>query len=264
MAAGKISIQSTDNKIYTITPEVGAVGAVALTLPKEGGMLTVDAEVVHKTGDETIAGVKTFSGNTVMNGIHTISRNGGGVDAGQMLVIDDTSTTNSNTSKLTIGADNHYAFKAGMTIVAENALSLGIGDGSNLANQRKLIIDTSGNVLVTGSGGLGYGTGSGGTVTQLTSKSTAVTLNKPTGRIIMNNQALAPNGIVSFSVYNTTINYADTICYSIIGGITSINNYSINIYTREDSMDISITNKSSTSLSEPVEIMYSIIRGVLS
>ena len=63
MADGKIQIQSTDSRIYTVTPEVGAAGAVALTLPKEGGMLTVDTEVVHKTGDETIAGVKTFSGN---------------------------------------------------------------------------------------------------------------------------------------------------------------------------------------------------------
>lgn len=61
MAAGKINIQANDGKIYSLTPEDGASGNVALTLPKEGGMLTVDAEVVHKTGDETIAGVKTLA-----------------------------------------------------------------------------------------------------------------------------------------------------------------------------------------------------------
>lgn len=66
MADGKIQIQSTDNRIYTVTPEVGAGGNVALTLPKEGGMLTVDAEVVHKTGDETIAGVKTFTSSPIV------------------------------------------------------------------------------------------------------------------------------------------------------------------------------------------------------
>ena len=66
MADGKIQIQSTDSRIYTVTPEVGASGNVALTLPKEGGMLTVDAEVVHKTGDETIAGVKTFSSSPIV------------------------------------------------------------------------------------------------------------------------------------------------------------------------------------------------------
>ena len=66
MADGKISIQSTDNKIYTITSEVGAAGAVALTLPKEGGMLAIDAKVVHKTDDETIDGVKTFTSSPVV------------------------------------------------------------------------------------------------------------------------------------------------------------------------------------------------------
>lgn len=68
MADGKISIQSTDNKIYTITPEVGAAGAVAITLPKEGGMLTVDAKVVHKTGDETKAGVLTLTDGLKLQG----------------------------------------------------------------------------------------------------------------------------------------------------------------------------------------------------
>lgn len=66
MAAGNIKIQANDTRIYTLTPEDGASGNVALTLPKEGGMLTVDAEVVHNTGNETIAGVKTFSSSPIV------------------------------------------------------------------------------------------------------------------------------------------------------------------------------------------------------
>lgn len=61
MAAGKISIQANDGKVAGVVFEDGASDNVALTLPKEGGMLAVDTKVVHKTGDETIAGVKTFS-----------------------------------------------------------------------------------------------------------------------------------------------------------------------------------------------------------
>lgn len=45
--------------------------------------------------------------------------------------------------------------------------------------------------VVDGTGGIGYQTGSGGTVTQATSKSTAVTLNKLSGRITLNAEALA-------------------------------------------------------------------------
>lgn len=43
-------------------------------------------------------------------------------------------------------------------------------------------IDTSGNVLVTGSGALGYGAGSGISVVQpsTSGKATSVTVNKPT------------------------------------------------------------------------------------
>ncbi|NBS24587.1 MAG: hypothetical protein EBS78_11605 [Altererythrobacter sp.] len=40
------------------------------------------------------------------------------------------------------------------------------------------------------SGGIGYGTGAGGTVTQATSKSTGVTLDKVCGEITMNNATL--------------------------------------------------------------------------
>lgn len=77
MAAGKINIQANDGKIYSLTPEDGAGSNVALTLPKEGGMLTVDAEVVHKTGDETIAGVKTFSSSPIdKDGLPITGRSG--------------------------------------------------------------------------------------------------------------------------------------------------------------------------------------------
>jgi hypothetical protein len=48
--------------------------------------------------------------------------------------------------------------------------------------------------------GIGYATGAGGTVTQATSKSTAVTLNTVTGAITMNNAALAAATIVSFTL----------------------------------------------------------------
>ena len=48
-------------------------------------------------------------------------------------------------------------------------------------NTERARLDASGNFLVTGVGGLGYGTGSGGSVTQGTSRTTGVTLNKTNG-----------------------------------------------------------------------------------
>jgi hypothetical protein len=53
--------------------------------------------------------------------------------------------------------------------------------------------------------GIGYATGAGGAVTQLTSKSTAPpAINKLCGQITMNNAALAAGAKVSFAVSNTS------------------------------------------------------------
>jgi hypothetical protein len=53
--------------------------------------------------------------------------------------------------------------------------------------------------------GIGYATGAGGAVTQLTSKSTAPpAINKVCGQITMNNAALAAGAKVSFAVSNTS------------------------------------------------------------
>ena len=58
--------------------------------------------------------------------------------------------------------------------------------------------------------GLGYGTGSGGTVTQATSRTTGVTLSKPTGAITMFSAA---GSVVAatFTVTNTLVAATDTI-----------------------------------------------------
>ena len=59
--------------------------------------------------------------------------------------------------------------------------------------------------------GIGYGLGAGGTVTQATSKSTAVTLNKPCGQITMNAASLAPGAAVQFNVLNSLMSRYDNV-----------------------------------------------------
>jgi hypothetical protein len=82
---------------------------------------------------------------------------------------------------------------------------------------KKFEIDTSGNSTVTSAAGLGYSTGAGGTVTQGTSRTTAVTLNKPSGQITMFTAAGSP--IPSqFTVNNSLVAATDTIVLSISSG----------------------------------------------
>jgi hypothetical protein len=126
----------------------------------------------------------------------------------------------------------------------------------------RIRIDTSGNVLVTNSGGLGYGTGSGGTVTQATSKSTAVTLNKPTGRITMNSAALAGGGIVFFTLNNSLISIGDILVTNVIG---NAGNYRVRVECGNSvgATLIFVDNTTGGSLSDAIGIQFAILKGAI-
>jgi hypothetical protein len=125
----------------------------------------------------------------------------------------------------------------------------------------RMRIDTSGNVLVTSPAGLGYGTGSGGTVTQASSKTTVVTLNKPTGQITMNNAALLGATSVVFQFNNTLIGIYD----SIICNASQNANYTVQaLYAGSGGCAIRVTNITAGSLSEALVINFAIIKGAIS
>jgi hypothetical protein len=67
---------------------------------------------------------------------------------------------------------------------------------------------------------LGYTTAAQGSVTQATSKSTAVTLNKSAGRISMNGASLAANTAVTFTLNNNLISSNDIVVTNISGAVT--------------------------------------------
>jgi hypothetical protein len=80
-------------------------------------------------------------------------------------------------------------------------------------NAERLRIDSSGNVTITSTGVLGYGAGSGGTVTQATSRTTGVTLNKTSGAITLVSAA-GTTTWQSLTVTNSTVSSADVIIVS--------------------------------------------------
>lgn len=107
----------------------------------------------------------------------------------------------------------------------------------------------------------GYITGEGGTVTQATSKSTAVTLSKKCGTVTMNNAALAADAIVSFTLTNTTIAATDVVVLNHASGGTA-GKYALNAQAAAGSASINVTNISAGALSEAIVIRFAVIKAV--
>ena len=121
----------------------------------------------------------------------------------------------------------------------------------------------TGNLLMTGASSvIGYGTGSGGTVTQLTSKSTDVTLNKPTGQIIMNNAALAPGALVQFNLFNSLVSPTDNIELTLRQSSSVVPVFIELTWAVENGLvQIGIRNNHVVALGEAFVLNYSIIKG---
>jgi len=73
----------------------------------------------------------------------------------------------------------------------------------------------------TTSAGVGYATGAGGTVTQITSRSTGVTINKLCGTIQTDVTSLAAAASAVFTVTNSTVAIGDTVIVSQRSGSTN-------------------------------------------
>jgi predicted ThiF/HesA family dinucleotide-utilizing enzyme len=110
---------------------------------------------------------------------------------------------------------------------------------------------------------IGYTAAAQGTVTQATSKSTAVTLNKAAGVITMNNASLATATNATFTLNNSFISANDTIILTIAGGQTTPGSY--NVFANAlaaGTVSITLRNISGGSLSEAIVINFAIIHCV--
>ena len=106
---------------------------------------------------------------------------------------------------------------------------------------------------------LGYTTAAQGSVTQATSKSTAVTLNKSAGVITMNAAALAANTAVSFTLNNTFISANDIVITNISAGGTAAAYTTYVSSMTTGSAVITLRNMTGGSLSEAVVINFALI-----
>ena len=108
----------------------------------------------------------------------------------------------------------------------------------------------------------GYMTGAGGTVTQLTSKSTAVSINKPTGVITTHNASLAAGASVVFQVNNNLV-INSYLVVAHCGSDTPESKYTVSVLSVSPiAFTLRLTNITGGNLAEAVKINYAVFCGV--
>ena len=178
----------------------------------------------------TVGFVNVSASATTAGTVMTVT--GAGVTGGTGLQISNAAiTTGAHLSILGAAAAVMFSVKVkGATVIAGDA----IGTAALTLTAGNLVV-TSGNLTVAVGGitcsaptgnGIGYATGAGGAVTQITSRTTGVTLNKLTGTITTTTSSLAAEAAAAFVVTNSTVAIGDTVIVSqqsgAVGAMTDV------------------------------------------
>lgn len=190
-----------------------------------------------------------------------------GADANSSVVFRQTNLTTATGSVLYVSAaiagsasNPVVKFEATNAVHDQPVLQLTQAGTGTALSATGSILGTS-SIQSSGSTGIGYATGAGGAVTQITSKSTGVTLNTITGAITMNAANLANNGLVSFVMTNSTIAATDVIILNHRSAGTG-GGYSLNPQPAAGSVTINIKNISGGALAEAIVISFAVIKSV--
>lgn len=118
---------------------------------------------------------------------------------------------------------------------------------------------------VVATAALGYATGAGGTITQITSRTTGVTLSKLTGSIQTDTTSLGAELSATFIVTNTLVAIGDVVVCSIRSGSNG-GNTAVNVVTvAAGSFSIMVSNNNAaagTAETGAIIINFCVFKGV--
>ena len=263
--AGVTDKVTVDNLLARLTAAPPAIGT---TTPAAGSFTTLAASGNVTLGDASTDTLNVGNGGIVKNASGLVSINTGGANGPAVdLTVNQGTQVQGTTPQF-----QWYSPAAASGLKYQRLVSDGAGvialqrvnDAYNVATEL-LKIDASNNVTVVSPAGLGYGVGAGGTVTQATSKSTAVTLNKPSGQITMHNAALASGAFATFQLTNSVIALADSVFVDIKNPVSGLANYRIQAGDIGTGYCwISLQNVSAGSLSDAVVVSFKVFKGATS
>lgn len=151
-----------------------------------------------------------------------------------------------------------------VVIQSNSSVYLSVAGTANVAVVSSTAITANAAILSSNStGGVGYSTGAGGAVTQLTNKGTGVTLNAICGEITANAATLNAATTVSFLMTNSAIAATDVLTLNHVSGGT-LGSYALNAAAGSGNATIYLRNISASSLSEAVVIRFATVKAVTS
>lgn len=245
---------------------VSVVGNVTGGNINTGNLVSATGNIIG--GNIVTAGVVTATGNVTAGNIVTVNMDLAGNIVGTANVTGNVRSGNVTTVGLISAAGNITGgnlvtagrVTAGGNVVGGNIVTAGVVTATgNITGGN---IGTAGSVLSSGTAGVGYTAGAGGTVTQLTDKTTAVTLDKVSGEITMNNALLGGDTTVAFTLNNSVITATDVMILNQVGG-GNVGFYSFNANCAAGSASIAVHNMTNTNRSDAIVIRYAVIKAAV-
>jgi hypothetical protein len=245
----------------------------------------------NHTGTQTLATISD-AGTMAAQNANAVAITGGTAAFTASCSVTVTRASGANTTPLTLadtvtgvqtagfGQRITWTSNAGGT-VASIGFEVG-GDGTNNQSQigvytqnaaggltRQVLIDSTGSLAGVGSiksshatAGIGYATGAGGTVTQATNKTTAVTLNKATGTITLAAGSMAAGAIISFTFNNSAIAATDQIVMTH-HSVGTFGAYTINCRaTGAGTASVAVRNNTAGALNEQPVLRFFVNKSV--
>jgi hypothetical protein len=184
-----------------------------------------------------------FGNLTVLGANHIFGADSGPVSDLQLLFYNTNFATSFSFYQSNVLNSSLLAFNGGLYLDGTAGVHLRYGAADQFAT------------TATGSG---YMPGVGGTVTQATSKSTAVTLNKICGQITLNAASLAAGASASFTLNNSMIQATDEVGLWIVSG-ASPDAYNLTVTAvAGGSCRIQVRNFSAGALAEGLVIGFTV------
>ena len=251
LAGTTLDNNMADNLIYAAA--IRDFSLVASQLTATSGSITVDYSAGHYQTISTTGSISLNFTNFPASGAAGMIR--------LSIAITNTAYTLTLPAAVSVGTTGLQGYAANVITFAATG-TYEFGFSTTDSGTTITIFDLNRPLLGSVESAVGYSTGTGGTVTQGTSKSTGVTLDKRCGQITMNNAALAAAAEVSFTLTNSVIAATDVVMVSIASGATA-GAYSVQCdATAAGSCRISVGNRSTGSLSEAIVLNFVVIKSV--